>query len=96
MPLSHVTGVTTTPALPYWSWLQEMPLLDPRNVVLIAIRDIDSDEYDSLKKHGVKCFTMDHIDQYGIGEVMKQTIDHLDPRNVHPFHISFDIDAMDP
>lgn len=56
-----------------------MPFLDPKNVVLIAIRDIDPDEFISLKKMGVKCFTMDHVDKYGIGEVMRQTIDHLDP-----------------
>ena len=56
-----------------------MPKLDPKNVVLIAIRDIDPDEYISLKKFGIKSFTMDHIDKYGIGEVMKKTIEHLDP-----------------
>jgi arginase len=43
MPLSHITGMTTIPKLPYWSWLQDQPLLDPRNVVLIGIRDIDKD-----------------------------------------------------
>jgi arginase len=96
MPLSHLTGITSIPKLPYWSWLTSNPLLDPRNVVLIAIRDIDNDEYISLKKVGIKCFTMDHVDKYGIGEVMRQTIDHLDPKNEHPFHISYDVDGIDP
>jgi len=81
MPLSHITGMTTIPKLPYWSWLHDQPLLDPKNVVLIGIRDIDKDEYATLKKFGVKCFTMDHIDKYGIGEVMTQTINYLDPNN---------------
>ena len=79
MPLSHLLGMTSIPALPYWSWLTELPLLDPKNVVQIAIRDIDKDEYISLKKYGIKCYTMDHIDKYGIGEVMTQTINYLDP-----------------
>ena len=50
-------------------------------MVIIAIRDIDRDEYVTLKQHGVKCFTMDHIDRYGIGEIMTQTISYLDPKN---------------
>ena len=96
MPLSHVTNMTDIPNLPYWSWLSSTPPLDPKNVVLIAIRDIDYDEYHTLKKHGVKCFTMDHIDKYGIGEVMTQTINYLDPHNQSPFHLSFDVDGIDP
>ena len=79
MPLSHVTGMATLPDFPSWRWLSERPYLDPKNVVLIAIRDIDPDEYITLKKHSVKCFTMDHVDKFGIGEVMRQSLDYLDP-----------------
>ena len=71
--------MTSIPSLPYWNWLTDFPLLNPKNIVLIAIRDIDTDEYQTLKDHGVKCFTMDHIDKYGIGDVMNQTIKYLDP-----------------
>lgn len=81
MPLSHLTGATSIPPLDYWKWINDQPHLDPKNVVLIGIRDIDADEYISLKKHGVKCFTMDHVDMYGIGSVMNQAIDYLDPKN---------------
>lgn len=81
MPLSHVSGMTSIPKLDYWRWLTDLPVLDPKNVVLIAIRDIDADEFVTLRKHKVKCFTMDHIDKFGIGEVMSQTIQHLDPNN---------------
>lgn len=96
MPLSHLAGATSIPDLPYWHWLTEMAPLDPKNIVLIGIRDIDKDEYISLKKHGVKCFTMDHIATLGIGEVMKQTVEYLDPEKKHPFHLSFDVDGIDP
>ena len=81
MPLSHLTGITKIPKLNYWSWLDNYPFLDPNNVVLIAVRDIDPDEYITFRKYGIKYFTMDHIDKYGIGEVMTQTIKHLDPNN---------------
>lgn len=39
---------------------------------------------------------MDHVTQLGIGEVLNQTISYLDPVGNKPFHISFDIDAIDP
>jgi arginase len=81
MPLSHVTGMASIPPLDYWKWLTDYTPLDPKNVVLIGIRDIDPDEYITLKKYGVKCFTMDHVDKYGIGSVMTQTLDYLDPKN---------------
>ena len=67
MPLSHLTGITKIPHLNYWSWLNDFPLLDPKNVVLIGIRDIDPDEYITYKKQGIKYYTMDHIDRYGSG-----------------------------
>jgi arginase len=39
---------------------------------------------------------MDHVEKFGIGEIMNQTIDYLDPNDKHPFHISFDVDVADP
>ena len=38
---------------------------------------------------------------YGIGKVMEMAIDYLDPKTSEnhvpaPFHVSFDIDGMDP
>jgi arginase len=75
-------------------WLTER--VPYENIVLIGIRDIDKDEWVNLKKHKVKCFTMDHVVQLGIGQVMQQAIEYLDPAGDKPFHISFDIDALDP
>jgi arginase len=76
--------------------------LKPENVVNIGLRDIDSDEWDTIAKYKIKCFTPDHIDMLGIGEVVRRAIEYLDPsasqasHTSAPFHISFDIDAMDP
>lgn len=39
---------------------------------------------------------MDHIDKYGIGEVMTKTLEYLDPTEKSPFHLSFDVDGIDP
>ena len=91
MPLSHISGVHK---LPGFDWMDlKIPF---ENLVLIGIRDIDADEYISLQKHKVKVFTMSHVDKLGIGEVMSQTFKYLDPTNNSPFHISFDLDSVDP
>ncbi len=48
--------------------------LKPENVVHIGLRDIDEDEWGTLQKLKIKCYTPDHVDMYGIGEVMRQSI----------------------
>lgn len=63
---------------------------------MVGIRDLDDDEFVSINKHKIKAFSMDHIVKYGIGEVMNQAIQYLDPKGKYPFHISFDLDVMDP
>ena len=32
----------------------------------------------------------------GIGNVMREALEYLDPKGTSPFHLSFDIDAIDP
>ena len=91
MPLSHVSGVMS---LPGFSWLQEE--LPYENIVLIGVRDVDFDEYMSLKKYNIKCYTIDHIEKYGMGKVMTEALQYLDRRGDAPFHISYDIDSLDP
>ncbi len=90
MPLSHVSGIFK---LNGFDWMNILPA---ENIVLIGIRDIEEGEYQTLTRNRIKSFTMDHVDKYGIGNVMKQAIEYLDPKGDAPFHISFDVDAMDP
>lgn len=90
-PVSHVTGLSTFPGFP---WLTN--LVPFKNIVYIAIRDIDDDEWVSLKKHQIKCFTMDHVNNLGVGEVLNQAMSYLDKQGNGNFHISFDIDSIDP
>jgi arginase len=80
--------------IPGFKWLTNK--IPYENVVFIAIRDIDPDEWVNLKRLNIKCFTMDHVTQLGIGEVVRQAHAYLDPVGDKPFHISFDIDAIDP
>ena len=91
-PVAHATGLASD--IPGFKWLTN--LVPYQNIVYIAIRDIDPDEWINLKAKNMKCFTMDHVHQLGIGEVMNQAIHHLDPHGDKPFYISFDIDGIDP
>ena len=65
-------------------------------MVHIGLRDIDGDEWGTIKDSKIKVYTPDHIDDIGIGGVMREAIKYLDPIGNSPFHISFDIDAIDP
>ena len=80
-PVSILTQSSRIPNLNYWSWFNSLTPLNPKNIVLIAIREIDPFEYELLPKSGIKCYTMDHVEKYGISEVMRQAIDHLDPHD---------------
>lgn len=44
----------------------------------------------------IKCFSMFHVDKYGIGKVVEMAIDHVNANRDRPIHLSFDVDALDP
>ena len=68
--------------------------VDPKDVVLIAIRDLDDDERETIRKQGVNIFTMEQIDKYGMAVVMQKALHKLS--KVDFLHVSFDLDAVDP
>lgn len=71
------------------------PKIDPRNVALIGIRDVDLLEAPHIKKSGVRAFTMRDIDEKGLPRVMDEAID-IASAGTAGIHLSFDMDAVDP
>lgn len=69
--------------------------LDPANVVLVGLRDVDPGERQSLKDQGVKIFTMADVDRLGMGCVAEQALNYLKAR-VTALHVSLDVDCLDP
>lgn len=67
----------------------------PEDVVLIGLRDVDLQEKKMIKESGVNTFTMHEVDRMGIKEVMEQAL-KLVTKNTDGFHVSFDLDVMDP
>lgn len=68
--------------------------VDPKDVVLIAIRDLDDGERDNIRKLGVNIFTMEQIDKYGMAVVMEKALRKLTKADF--LHVSLDLDAVDP
>ena len=71
------------------------PKVDPRNVALVGIRDVDALEAPHVKKSGVRAFTMRDIDEKGLPRVMAEAIE-IASTGAAGIHLSFDMDAVDP
>ncbi|MEI6046819.1 MAG: arginase, partial [Chloroflexota bacterium] len=98
MPLAALLGYTR-PGLPCFDWLHEAqpkPLLTPDRVALVGIRSLDSGERHLLRQAGVHVYSMSAIDRYGIGPIMERALAAINPKEELGYHVSFDIDAMDP
>lgn len=68
--------------------------LHPEDVVLIAVRNIDSDEKMRLRESGVTVYTMRDIDERGIGPVIREALQRLEHQE--RIHVSLDLDSLDP
>ena len=71
------------------------PKIDPANVVLVGIRDVDILERNFVKGTGVRAFTMRDIDELGMRAVMKNAVE-IASNGTAGIHMSFDMDAVDP
>ena len=71
------------------------PKVDPRNVVLVGLRNVDEIERERVRMSGVHYFTMRDIDEKGMRYVMKVALD-LAGQGTAGVHLSFDMDSVDP
>ena len=92
MPLAHLLGMGHKDFARLGGFA---PKIDPRNMVLIGIRDVDRAEAVNIRKSGIRVFSMQEIDRYGMGVVTEQAID-MASDGTAGFHVSFDIDSVDP
>jgi len=94
MPLSFLMKLYQHPMTD--EYLSFVPKLDPKNVIVIGARDIDKGELELITKTGMTVYTSKEVKAYGVETVIKEARKKLDPFNRDPFHISFDIDGIDP
>lgn len=71
------------------------PKVLPQNTVLIGIRQLDDLERTALKKEGMPVYSIADVDQLGMHEVIRRTLEYLDSR-VDRIHLSFDMDVLCP
>jgi arginase len=92
MPLACCVGIgpVELTKLPGYS-----PMVAPRNVALVGVRDVDQLEAPHVRNSGVVAFTMRDIDERGLTAVMKDAIG-IASAGTAGFHLSLDMDYVDP
>jgi arginase len=92
MPLASIMGFGP----PELTGLSPMkPMVEPRNVVLVGVREIDSKERRFAKESGVHVFTMRDIDERGMREVMSEAL-RFAGDDTAGIAVSLDMDFVDP
>jgi len=92
MPLSAIMGYGTEELHDLFGF---KPKIEPQNVVLVGVRDLDSHEKKFIKKLGVKAFTMREIDERGMREVMSDALKYA-MDDTDGIVVSLDMDFVDP
>jgi arginase len=92
MPLASIMGFGP----PELTGLAKIkPMVEPRNVVLVGIRDLDAKERKLMKETGVHAFTMRDIDERGMREVMADAL-RFAGDDTAGIAVSLDMDFVDP
>lgn len=68
--------------------------LEPADVVIIGVRELDAKERQRLTESGITVYTMRDIDERGMGCVAGEALQTLSHHT--RLHVSLDIDALDP
>lgn len=92
MPLACLIGTGPRELTHIFDWA---PKIDPRNVALVGIRDVDLDEKPLVRRSGVRVFTMRDIDERGMRAVMHDAL-AVAANGAAGIHLSLDMDGVDP
>ncbi|MGE5644705.1 MAG: arginase [Acidobacteriota bacterium] len=92
MPLACITGTGPRALTHIFGYA---PKVDPKNVALVGIRDVDALEKPHVKQSGVRAFTMRDIDERGMRAVMEEAL-QIVQAGTEGFDVSLDMDSVDP
>lgn len=93
MPLAALTGRGAPELVGLGS---RIPIVPEDWAALVAVRDLDPMEREALRSSQVAVFTMKDIDEAGIASVMRSAIRIASGGGQRGFHVSVDLDALDP
>ncbi len=92
MPLAALIGYG---ALELVELLGYKPKIEPRNVAIVGVRDLDPKERRLVKDSGVHALTMRDIDERGMREVMSEAL-RFAMDDTDGVAVSLDMDVIDP
>jgi arginase len=92
MPLAAIMGYGVPELYDLYDY---KPKIEPQNVVLVGMRDLDTPEKKFIKKLGVRVFTMRDIDERGMREVMADALKYA-MDDTDGIAVSLDMDFVDP
>jgi arginase len=92
MPLAAAMGYGATELVELHGF---KPKVEPQNISLVGIRDLDTQEKKLAKKSGVHVFTMRDIDERGMREVMSDALKYA-MDDTDGISASLDMDFVDP
>jgi arginase len=93
MPLAALCGLGDPRLVCLWD--ETTPVLDPKRVAVIGVRDLDLGEKRNLREAGVMVQSMEQIDRIGMGSALEKAIERVS-RDADGIYLSFDMDALDP
>ncbi len=71
------------------------PKIKPEHCALIAIRELDPGERDTVRRIHLPVYTMTDIDRRGMAAIIDEVL-HTMLQSVQHLHVSFDLDSVDP
>ena len=92
MPLACIVGMGPDELTGLFGYI---PKVEPRNAVIVGLRDVDATEKPHVRESGVHAFTMRDIDEHGLRAVMQKAI-RFATDGTAGFHLSLDMDFVDP
>jgi arginase len=92
MPLASIMGYGP-PELTELAGVK--PMIEPRNVALVGVRELDAKERRLMKESGVHVFTMRDVDERGMREVMTEAL-RFAGDDTAGVAVSLDMDFVDP
>lgn len=91
LPLATTNGLTKK-LNPY----HDGPYYKSENTLILGGRDIDSWEWPVINDNNVKVFSSEELKENDIKEIVKESIKRVTNNFKIGFHMSFDIDVIDP
>jgi len=93
MPLAALCGLGDDRLCRLWD--EAVPIIDPKHVAVLGVRDLDPGEKVNLLEAGILVMGMEQIDRLGMFTAVTKAIERV-AHEVDGIYLSLDMDALDP